>query len=898
MYRIFRDRTGLIASAFAFLLASFFLRFTDSVTSGEVIRYYHDWFPSLGIGFSFIVDGLSLTFSLLITIIGGFVFAYSSGYMKGIKNTGRYYLYILMFMTSMLGVVNSDNLVTLFVFWELTSITSYLLIGFKNEDKIARAAALQALLVTVAGGLALLAGIVLIGFAGGSYEFTELLKNAETLKNSRMYLPVLVLFLTGAFTKSAQFPFHFWLPGAMEAPTPVSAYLHSATMVTAGVFLLARMNPILGDTTLWYYAVTSVGAITMLVGAGVAILQTDLKRILAYSTVSALGTMVLLIGIGTKLAVMSAMLFLIVHSLYKGGLFLVAGAVDHSTGTRDIDRLGGIFRLMPLTGVSAILAALSMAGFAPFIGFISKELFYESTMNAPDGAALITAVAVVSNIFMVVIACLLTLKTFFSYSKRTPHHPHEVSVSMLAGMIALGFAGLVFGIIPSVSVTPLLTSAASAVTASPVSHKLYLWHGLNTVLILGITTILLGILSYLLIAKWPVHMVMANSRLLKHLRTGYLYDSAINLLNQSAYWQTRIIQNGRLNLYIITIALTTVSIAGFTLIYKSGLSADFNLDIRLYELIVMVPVIAGALLVVTTTSRLMAVASLGVVGYGVALIFILYGAPDLAITQFTIETLTVIIFVLAVYRLPRFSTFSERSARIRDAAISVIFGGVMTALLLSVPSEPFSSSLREYFAQNSYLMARGRNVVNVILVDFRVIDTLGETVVLSVAAIGIFALLKLVQDLPFEKRQPRIMLSGIVSTVLSTTTTFLLPLLILFSVFLLLRGHNEAGGGFVGGLVAASSFTLYAIANGVEIARQKLMVQPRTLITTGLLTMVASGLVSLTSGMPFMTGTWIDRSIPFIGKVGTPTFFDLGVYLVVAGVTLMIVFSLSEEEEQ
>ncbi len=742
LHRLTRAASGWLLALLPLALFVYFASFLPAVTAGQVIASVWHWVPSLGIPLSFYLDGLSLTFALLISGIGALVIVYAGGYLAGDERLGRLYLLLLIFMASMLGMVLAGNVITLFVFWELTSISSYLLIGFEHDKASARAAALQALLITGTGGLALLAGLILLGLAGGSFEFSALLTQGDVLRAHPQYLAMLLLVLAGAFTKSAQFPFHFWLPGAMAAPTPISAYLHSATMVKAGVYLLARLTPMLGGTDEWHYLVTMAGAVTMLLGAMLALAQTDLKRILAYTTVSALGTLVLLIGLGTTLAIKAALVFLIVHSLYKGALFLVTGALDHETGTRDVEQLGGLWRVMPVTAAATVLAALSMAGLPPLFGFISKELLYEAKLEAPRAAWLITGAGVLANVLMVSLAAVIALRPFFGRKRATPKDAHEAPLAMLLGPALLALTGLMIGLLPDEIATPLLSAAVSAARAEATEIKLALWHGLNPILLLSVITVASGAVVYALRERlrWLAHRLHA----LSEWGPPRWYELGLNGVLAFAKGLTRVLQNGYLRVYLLVIVLTTLGLAGYSFFSRVGWQwPAMTFDVRFYEWIVAAVILSAAVVAVRSTSRLAAVAALGVVGFGVALIYILYGAPDLAKTQFAIETLTVVLFVLVLYRLPRFANYTSKPARLRDLLIALSVGGLMTTLLLATVATPMRSRLAGYFAETSAPLAKGRNIVNVILVDFRGLDTLGEIIVLSIAAIGVFALLRL-----------------------------------------------------------------------------------------------------------------------------------------------------------
>lgn len=749
LYRLGRGATGWAIALLPAGLALYLLSLLGQIANGEAITTSIPWVPSLGINLSFYVDGLSLIFALLITVIGALVIIYAGAYLAGNRLLGRFYTLVLMFMGSMLGLVLADNLITMFVFWELTGLTSYLLIGLDHERKEARDAALQALLVTGAGGLSLLIGLLLLAYAGGSLELSTLLSQGAAIRGHAFYFPILLLILIGASTKSAQVPFHFWLPNAMEAPTPVSAYLHSATMVKAGVYLLARLSPILGSTDAWNYLVTLIGLATMLLGAILALMQTDLKRILAYSTVSTLGALVLLIGLDTVLSVKAAMVFLLVHALYKGALFLIAGALDHETGTRDVGQLGGLAKAMPITAFAAALAALSMAGLPPMLGFINKELFYEAKLQAPRAAGLITSLGVLANMLLVAVAAIVGIRPFFGRKKTTPKKPHEAPLAMWLGPILLGVAGLINGLLPDLVPNTLISAAVSAVRAESTVVELALWHGLNPVFALSVLTVVVGLGLYAALgtlrSAWHFPSMDLAFRAIARWGPQRWYDLSLKALNALARSQTRFLQSGYLRFYLMVIILTTTTLGVYTLLRNSNLiwPTLWPSDIWFFEWVVGLIILAAALMAVLSRSRLAAVAALGVVGYGVALIYTLFSAPDLAMTQFAIETLTVILFVLVLYRLPTFSRLASRPARIRDALVALAAGGFMTSLVLLATSLPFQSRLAPYFTEHCQSLAKGRNIVNVILVDFRALDTLGEISVLAVAAIGVYALLKL-----------------------------------------------------------------------------------------------------------------------------------------------------------
>jgi multicomponent Na+:H+ antiporter subunit A len=741
LHRLFGNRVGLVIALLPAGLVAFFSRFIGTV-GVEAVEVSYPWVPGLHLSLAFYLDGLSLFFALLITSIGVLISIYAGGYLSGHPKLGQFYVYLLVFLGAMLGTVLAGNLLTLYVFWELTTLSSYLLVGFEHKRASARAAAQQALLVTALGGLAMLAGLILLGTAGGTYSMGELLERGDLVRDHAYYPAILVLVLLGAFTKSAQFPFHFWLPNAMEAPTPVSAYLHSATMVKAGVYLLARLLPVLGGTDAWMVSVTTFGAITMVLGAVLAYRAHDLKAILAYLTVNVLGTLVMLLGLGTEHAVEAAMTYLMAHACYKAALFLMAGTVDHAAHTRDIRELGGLVTKMPVTATAAVLAALSMAGMLPFFGFISKELFLEAVWHAPVAATWVSAAAVGAAIFLVAGACLISLRPFFGSLTEKSGHAHEGGVQLWFGPILLASAGLGIGLFPQDAAVPFIGPAVSAVLHEPVTMKLALWHGVTPIFLVSMSVLVAGVVLYFLRPLvLPFGDVFSGLERFGPLAT---YGRCLAGLNWTARSMARSMQSGYLRWYVVTLLAVTVVLTGIALaaVGRETLNGETG-DVRFHEGIAVALIMLAALAAVVTTSRLAAIASLGVVGFGVAWLFLLYGAPDLAMTQIVTEALTVVLFVLAFLRLPKFTLKSPPRNRLRDALLALAAGGLVTVLLLLVTTGPQIPSISDYFAESSVPLAHGRNVVNVILVDFRALDTLGEITVLATAAVGVYALLRI-----------------------------------------------------------------------------------------------------------------------------------------------------------
>jgi multicomponent Na+:H+ antiporter subunit A len=703
------------------------------------------WAPSLGLSLSLYFDGLSAMFAVLITGIGTLIVPYASTYLGRHPFAGRFYVSLFAFMGSMLGVVLSDNVLMLFVFWELTGFTSYLLIGFDFVRSEARRAALQALLVTAGGGLALLAAGILLQEISGTTRISEWFAIGDTFVSHSMYAVIVTLVLLAAFTKSAQFPFHFWLPNAMQAPTPVSAYLHSATMVKAGIYLVARLMPVLGGGALWTGALVLTGTVTMLGGSYRAVRETDLKRILAYSTIAALGVLMLLLGIGTAGAITAALVYLLAHACYKGALFLVAGAVEHGTGTREVSALGGLRRLMPWTAVAASLAAVSMAGVPLSLGFIAKEQFYEgvSSFGAWGGTSGILVAGAVFASALLGAAGLLAGASPFHGRFVAPAEAHEAPPAMWVGPLLLGVVAFAVGVIPALLDRPV-TLAVAAVTQQPAAAAFSLWHGFTPTLALSALT-LAGSIGLFLTRKrirdlaWP-----------RGFGTERLYARTIRVLDAISRRVAPALQNASLRSYALVVVLTAVVLVGTALAANRILPAPSRwTPVQPHEGMIAALIIAAAVSATVARSNIAAVLSVGTVGYGVALLYALFGAPDLAMTQFAVETLTVVIFVLVFYQLRGgFGDLSGGLTKTRDALVAIAAGSLVTTLVLFIGASGTTSRLSGYFADTAPGLAHGRNVVNVILVDFRGFDTLGEITVLVTVAIGVGALLLMGRERP------------------------------------------------------------------------------------------------------------------------------------------------------
>ena len=734
---------GLIVSI-ALALTLFFGSKVPQVAHDGPIRIVYEWIPSLKVQLSFMIDGLGLLFALIICGAGTFVALYSGAYLAGHEQLGRFRLYLTLFMLSMVGLVLSDNLVALFVFWELTTLTSYLLIGFDHKTENGRRSARQALLVTGGGGLAMMAGFVMLGMVSGSWELSEIRAMGDLVRNNELYLPILATVLCGAFAKSAQFPLHFWLPNAMAAPTPVSAYLHSATMVKGGIYLMARLYPVLGGTMAWMVPLIIIGGFTAVWSSLLALRQNDMKLMLAYTTVMALGTLTMLLGTDNVVAITGMAVFLLVHSLYKCTLFLVVGSIDHECGTRKLDELGGLAKKMPITAAAALLAALSMAGLPPFFGFVGKELIYQGAVDQQFLSLLVTGAAMAANILMVAVAVIMLYKPFFCAGVKTPHSPHEAPWRMWLGPVVMAVLGVGFGLAVSWVGDLLIQPAVSAIVGKPVDLQLGLFHGINLPLLLSAVTVAVGLLVFTF--RGLCSAVVRRVEAILPFSGDQAYDVVMKMIYGLSHWQTDVLQNGSMSRYLATIFATIALSVGYTLLYKGGVVGSIAWpQLYFYEWAIVGLILGGCAVTLRTQSRLMAICAMGVIGSCVGLIYLLYGAPDVALTQLTVEILVVVLITVVLLKLPKHATVVECGGmeKMTRGVIAVSVGCLVTILLLGVNSSPLDKRITDYYAAYSYSLAHGRNIVNVVLVDFRGFDTMGEITVLSVAGLTAYQMIKL-----------------------------------------------------------------------------------------------------------------------------------------------------------
>lgn len=846
-----------------------------------------DWAPTLGLALTLRLDGLAVLFGVLVSAIGALVCVYAGGYLGGRRHAGRFFAWLLLFMASMLGAVACDNLLVLYVFWELTTITSWLLIGFEHDKQEARKSAWQALIVTALGGLAMLAGFVLLGQAAGTYQISTLLE--APIPEAAPARWILALVLAGAMAKSALAPLHFWLPNAMAAPTPVSAYLHSATMVTLGVFLLARLTPLLEAAPGWTAAVGGVGGATAVLGAWLALMQTDLKKLLAYTTISALGVMTLMLAVGGPQATRAALTLLVAHALYKGAMFMIAGSIDHGAGSRDLDEIGGLWRSMPCTAAASLLAMASMVALPPTLGFIAdEELLAVGEEEAAHGRWLVLAALLAWGVLYSAAGFVAGLRPFIG-GRRAPQEPHETSPMVCGPPLLMGVAGLALAFLPANLDRLLIAPATEAVARDAPAEHLSLWHGVEPPLLMGMAMLAAG---GLIAWGWrPLRRAALRLGGLRNAGPDRAYGRAEAWLQRGAAAMDRVLQHGYLPAYMVIVLLTVLALVALPLWHAGVRLPQWATPPQPADLALVGLTLVAAIAAAVSKGRVLVITCMSLVGYTVALLFATFGAPDVAITQVLVETLLTVLVVLLLPSMPSFDPISRLRYRLADALLCAAIGAMVSVLLLGAVAARQHTSVSRYFVEHSVDLGGGHNVVNTVLVNFRAADTLGEIIVLWVAAMGVAVLLG-----RHRRQTQRLATRQEGSLVLTIAATVLLPLVLVFAVYLLVMGHNTPGGGFAAGLVLAAGLGLMLVASPRFAERELLWLRPRTLAAAGLLLAAASGAWALMQGGALLSARWLDAELPLLGGVhlGTPLLFDVGVCLVAAGATFLLLRILEE----
>jgi multicomponent K+:H+ antiporter subunit A len=902
-----------------------------AIDRGGVLRMGIEWLPTLGLDFSLRMDGFTWLFTMLVTGIGFLVALYARYYMSPTDPVPRFFAFLLAFMGAMLGIVLSGNLIQLVFFWELTSLFSFLLIGYWHHNASARDGARMALTVTATGGLCLLAGILLIGHIVGSYDLDQVLASGNLVRNSSLYLPALILVLLGALTKSAQFPFHFWLPHAMSAPTPVSAYLHSATMVKAGVFLLTLLWPVLSGTEAWFYIVVTAGLCTLVLGAYAAIFQQDLKGLLAYSTISHLGLITLLLGLSSPLAAVAAIFHTINHATFKASLFMAAGIIDHESGTRDIRRLSGLFRFMPITATLAMVAAAAMAGVPLLNGFLSKEMFFAEAAAFHIDSILdhsLPYFAMLASAFSVAYSLRFIHGVFFGPpATDLPRSPHEPPFWMRFPIEFLVLACLLVGILPAMTIKPFLSTAVRAVLGPDTPYySLAIWHGFNEPLLMSVIALAGGILLYWLLQGYLAKGI-DGPPLVRHLKGQRIFERVLVTLSWKwARSLERLFGTQRLQPQLRLLVGFAV-LAALWPLYWNGLEAGSRPGTAFDPAFLLLWVVGGLCAIGAAHQakyhRLAAMVLLGGAGLVTCITFVWFSAPDLAITQLLVEIVTSVLILLGLRWLPkRIETAGDgltmgapaRTRRARDLMLAVAAGAGMTLVAYAMLMRPLPDTISRYFIENAYSEGGGRNVVNVLLVDFRGFDTFGEIVVLAVVALTVFSLLRRFRPAPesvaapeqqrmqnaHDRADPSRTEGDTLAdylTIPAVIMQWLFPVIITVAVYLFLRGHDLPGGGFAAGVTMSIALVLQYMAGGTRWIEARLKIRPIIWMGLGLLCAAVTGMGAWLFGHPFLTSNFRYLDLPVIGKVpaATALLFDLGVFAVVVGSTVLILIALAHQ---
>jgi multicomponent K+:H+ antiporter subunit A len=928
-----RNTESLLAGLIALIGTVQVALLYPQIAHGGVIREEFMWLPSLGVNFVLRMDGFAWLFSMLVLGIGTLVSLYARYYMSPDDPVPRFFAFFLAFMGAMLGLVISGNLIQIVFFWELTSLFSFLLIGYWHHRADARRGAYMALMVTGAGGLCLLAGVMLLGHIVGSYDLDLVLAAGDQIRAHSLYPVMLALVLIGALSKSAQFPFHFWLPHAMAAPTPVSAYLHSATMVKAGVFLLARLWPSLSGSEEWFWLVGGAGALTLLLGAYCAMFQNDLKGLLAYSTISHLGLITLLLGLNSPLAAVAAVFHILNHATFKASLFMAAGIIDHESGTRDIRKLSGLVRLIPFTATLAMVASASMAGVPLLNGFLSKEMFFAETVFISSTAWVEIALPVIATIagtFSVAYALRFTVDVFFGPpATDLPHIPHEPPRWMRAPVELLVFTCLLVGIFPAQVVGSILAAAALPVVGGVLpQYSLAIWHGWNAPMIMSLVAMCGGVLLYLLLRKQLKRGRFKYPPVISYFNGKRGFERCLVLMMRGARKIEKRISTKRLQTQLFLLVLVAV-IGGLIPLLNSGLSWGDRPKIPGSIVFVTLWLLAIACALGAAWQakyhRLAALTMVSVCGMMTCITFVWFSAPDLALTQLVVEVVTTVLILLGLRWLPRRieevsplpSTLRKaRIRRLRDFLLSTVVGGGMALLSYAMLTRQTPNDISSFYLSRALPEGGGSNVVNVMLVDFRGFDTLGEITVLGAVALTVYALLRRFRpskesmQLPAQQRQlaPDVATDLINPRQASDTALgymmvpavlvrLLLPIALVVSFYLFMRGHNQPGGGFVAGLVMSVAFILQYMVAGTQWVEAQMSLRPMRWMGFGLFSATLTGLGALFAGYPFLTTHTWHLSLPVLGDIhiASALFFDVGVYAMVVGSTLLMLTALGHQ---
>ena len=892
-------------------LSSFILLLTQAkpVLNGQAVLEHWQWLPQVGIDLSFRLDALSLIFALLISGIGTLIYIYAYYYLSPKNSLSKLYALLMLFMTAMLGISLSNNLIILLVFWELTSISSFLLVGYWSNYDAAQRGSRMALTITGMGGLAMLGGFVLLGQIAGTYQIDQLTSMATTIQNSHLFVPTLLLILLGAFTKSAQFPFHFWLPNAMAAPTPVSAYLHSATMVKAGIFLVARLLPIFVGSALFHNLVTTIGLVTLCMAAFFAIFKEDLKGLLAYSTISHLGLIMCLLGIGSPLAVAAAIFHIINHATFKAALFMIAGIIDHESGTRDLRKLSGLWQLLPFTATLTMITAASMAGVPLTNGFLSKEMFFTELLANLSGAYVVVAaiVATLAGLFAVAYSVRLVHGVFFDgdIGRNVPNkHAHEPTIGMRAPAIILATLCILVGLLPALLVENIVNSGTRASTQLTQFEGVHLaiWHGFNLPLLMSAIALLGGVIFYFILAKGSRIRKIDLDPMLGRLQGKLLFEDFLkNLLKISRKIKKKT-ETGSLQNYLLWILVFSIVMVATPLLGQKLSTGTRELTHAPLVAIVLWLLLFSAcwMMLWFHHERIKAVLISGAVGLVVTMIFVTLSAPDLALTQITVDVVTTVLLLMSLSLLPQLTPYeSSQTRRWRDAIIAII-GGLGIGWIAWLILTRDHNSISWFFVQQSLPLGGGSNIVNVILVDFRGFDTFGEITVLGIAAIGALCLMDgmrahgttMTQGLTYRFNPSPLMFR--------MTASWVLPIALVVSLYIFLRGHNYPGGGFIAGLITSMALVIQYIALGQDQTEHMLKAKSGRLyevwIGLGLLIAGLTGVAAWFWGRPFLTSAhvYVESSIFDKFHFASAAAFDLGVYATVVGAAMLLISVLGD----